>query len=561
MPTHDFSTSGYFALTDGRGYRWDVGSDGTIWDGTNDAYDGGFVLSGYTPDSQIATIEDGGREIALAADVQGSLSVSRKIYIDPTYGFARFLDSVTNNGASAVTYTFTYATNLGSDGAEHIQNSSSGDTAVSISDDWVISEDNNLSDPNLLFVTSGIQGVNPSSQSSAPGNFYYSYSVAVNPGETKSIMHFASQDYDTNQLATNASFLEALDYSALSGMTSAEKTSVVNFNTSSLFSNSSETVDFNTLVPGSYSAATQYNALDGNDVVYLPEYFEIASSLHYSPTQTFFAGAGNDAVYGGAMYDRIDGGSGNDTLNGGIYDDTLSGGDGDDYFILDVKYGGSDDIDGGTGSDIYEVNWDVGAGFDITENFSAVHTSEGMTTSSGNVIRNIERIVYRAEDGADYITGAIGNDTLLGNAGNDTLDGATGDDRLEGQLGNDLLIGGDGNDFLTGLEGQDTMQGGAGNDQLYSFVGQGLDVLDGGVGTDYAMISRTNLTTNLTLDLSLTGTQALGDGSLVTSIEQLTYRGSLGVDRISGGALADDISGNAGNDSLSGQGGNDSTLR
>jgi Ca2+-binding RTX toxin-like protein len=119
------------------------------------------------------------------------------------------------------------------------------------------------------------------------------------------------------------------------------------------------------------------------------------------------------------------------------------------------------------------------------------------------------------------------------------------------------VVGGLGNELMTGLEGQDTMQGGAGNDELYSFVGQGPDVSDGGADTDYALISRTDQSVTLALDLGLTGTQSLGDGTQITGIERLTFRGGSGTDRITGGALGDDLVGNAGHDSLTGANGSD----
>src|SRR5919106_6165367 len=51
-----------------------------------------------------------------------------------------------------------------------------------------------------------------------------------------------------------------------------------------------------------------------------------------------------------------------------------------------------------------------------------------------------------ADNTADHIEGAGGDDRLLGFGGDDVLDGGTGDDSLGGGAGSDTLIGGEGND-------------------------------------------------------------------------------------------------------------------
>ncbi|MCZ6603358.1 MAG: hypothetical protein O6952_10155, partial [Planctomycetota bacterium] len=43
-PSDPISVTFPFKLTDGHGYRWDIGPNGGIGDGSNDAYDGGVIL-------------------------------------------------------------------------------------------------------------------------------------------------------------------------------------------------------------------------------------------------------------------------------------------------------------------------------------------------------------------------------------------------------------------------------------------------------------------------------------------------------------------------------------
>ncbi len=86
-------------------------------------------------------------------------------------------------------------------------------------------------------------------------------------------------------------------------------------------------------------------------------------------------------------------------------------------------------------------------------------------------------------DGDDVLDGGAGNDTLNGDAGNDTLIGGGGIDTLNGDIGNDILSGGGGSDLLNGGEGDDNMDGGGGADTL--FAGNGNDTVFGGAGADF----------------------------------------------------------------------------
>jgi hypothetical protein len=83
-------------LTNG-GFTWDFSANGSVLDGTIDAYDGGMVLSGYIP-SVPETTEDNGREIFFGAYVAGQITVTRKVYVpDIGTGFARYLEIADSN--------------------------------------------------------------------------------------------------------------------------------------------------------------------------------------------------------------------------------------------------------------------------------------------------------------------------------------------------------------------------------------------------------------------------------------------------------------------------------
>ncbi|MBA2748023.1 MAG: endonuclease/exonuclease/phosphatase family protein [Tatlockia sp.] len=90
----------------------------------------------------------------------------------------------------------------------------------------------------------------------------------------------------------------------------------------------------------------------------------------------------------------------------------------------------------------------------------------------------------RGGNGADYITGGLGNDRLFGGNGKDTLLGLAGDDYLAGGNGRDLLNGGFGDDTLVGGNGKDLLNGGFGNDTLVGGNGKDTFVLASSYGTD-----------------------------------------------------------------------------
>ncbi|WP_193370126.1 calcium-binding protein [Pelagibius marinus] len=111
-----------------------------------------------------------------------------------------------------------------------------------------------------------------------------------------------------------------------------------------LFTQQADSVDFNDLSSGDYVAASQYNALNGNDFVILPDGAAAASASGFSPGTQFEAGNGNDTVLGGGLADRIDGGNGKDEIHGGGGDDTLSGGNGKDCFVFSLASDEGDDV-------------------------------------------------------------------------------------------------------------------------------------------------------------------------------------------------------------------------
>src|SRR5262249_25256610 len=146
-----------------------------------------------------------------------------------------FLEVVTNTGAAPTTFSVSLHSNLGSDGQESTASgfiaTSSGDKTFTAADDWIVTDDQPGGDPTLLHVI-GNPGAaqRPPSVSFPAGDLFYAWTLSLQPGETKIIMHFASQNPDQATALAKAPLLDLLPPGALAGMTALERAQVVNFN-------------------------------------------------------------------------------------------------------------------------------------------------------------------------------------------------------------------------------------------------------------------------------------------------------------------------------------------
>jgi Ca2+-binding RTX toxin-like protein len=248
-------------------------------------------------------------------------------------------------------------------------------------------------------------------------------------------------------------------------------------------------------------------------------------------------------IVGTANSETLNGTSGADEINGLGGHDFIYAGDGDDtIWSTDAT---ADDIDGGPGYDLVVI---VRQGLigSLTLDMSGPvwYHSE---LSDGTQLNYVERV---------DITATIYNDDLTGGPLNDVLRGQNGDDYLNGWNGDDVLYGGNQADILDGGPGNDTLLGEDGDDVLFSL--QGVDVINGGNGNDFAIIDRSSFTGPLSISIANPSiTDAMGDGSWITHVEQMSFGGGFGNDNITGGSSWDELSGYHGNDHIWGGGGND----
>jgi spore coat protein CotH len=245
-------------LNDGENFRWDIGFDGSISDGTSDAYDGGMANQAYQPFTSTGVSEDNGREIVLNPYLEGNITLQRKIYIPANQGYARFLEIITNNGPSPTNVDVPIYTNLGSDGITgELITTSSGDAVFNTADDWILTDDGDGSnDPTMLHIVANEGGLRPVTAAHNPGEVRYNYSVPVRPGETKIVMHFAAQSANRAAARTKAADLVELKRGALDGLSDEEREQIVNFNIAdaadwyTFEAGEGDEIELSTLTPG-----------------------------------------------------------------------------------------------------------------------------------------------------------------------------------------------------------------------------------------------------------------------------------------------------------------------
>jgi Ca2+-binding RTX toxin-like protein len=296
-----------------------------------------------------------------------------------------------------------------------------------------------------------------------------------------------------------------------------------------------------------------------------------------SDVEQVTTGNGNDRVTGssaanslngGNGNDTLDGAGGNDTLAGGAADDSLMGGDGNDTFPCGSATDGADQIIGGGGRDTVDYSARTVGVLVYTDgiNNDGNHIAgTAVTDEHDNVAADVENLI-----------GSATGDDLRGsqNVAN-VIDGRGGDDYVRTSLndpdvmahrtdgGADTLIGGAGDDYLDAIFSRANHQftGGDGNDLMR--VGYGVDVVDGGNGTDtvsynYRGIrSAGNSFGNVTLSLDgVANDGETGEGDNVLTNVENAVTGS-GHDTITGSSADNLFISGAGNDSVSGGAGND----
>ena len=459
-------------LTDGSGFLWDIQDNGTILNGSIDAYDSGLALNGFgtfTP-----TLEDAGREVVFGPQLVGQVSVSRKVYVPGSgTGFARYLEIITNTGTTATTHTVTLSTNLGSDSSTTVVGTSSGDQVFGTNDRWIVTDDNDgTNDPAVVHYIRGGVGMAPSTVSQSGDQVSYSFNLNLNPGETKIIMHFGVQRTTRAEASAAVTFLNGSPSQMFVGMSAQEKAQVVNFAASS--------------VNSTYAIATTASSTgtEGNTGGKNFQFVVTRTGDRSAPGTVDYIVSGTGANQANA----------NDFVGGSLPSGRLSFAANESSKTITIGVLG-------------DTTFEADESFAVTlRNATAGQVSTTAFKAVG-VIRNDDLSSLTQND--DFWQGTTGRNMVAGLGGDDVMYGLDDNDGLSGGAGDDMLNGGSGNDTLAGGSGDDTLYGGSGNDLMYA----GAAPLWPEDDTQTSAASRVIPATGQTLAISLTAPRTTSDGS------------------------------------------------
>jgi hypothetical protein len=234
-----------YNLNGSDGFRYDVGCDGTV-------YDGGTI------DGSLSAFQYGGFSLALnnnfylcpsfndivppnpttsgtfGPEGLGGVQVTRKVFSPSSGGFVRYLEELTNANSSDVVVTvkvesFLRTSNSGSTISVFTSPTSTGSTYA------VVDNSGQCCAPALGFVFAGPGATVPVANShfvNQDTTVSYTWNVPIPSGQTVILMHFGIQrdiTDDAGAVAQAQALVGLTDPNALTGMTAAEQSEVVNF--------------------------------------------------------------------------------------------------------------------------------------------------------------------------------------------------------------------------------------------------------------------------------------------------------------------------------------------
>jgi Ca2+-binding RTX toxin-like protein len=128
---------------------------------------------------------------------------------------------------------------------------------------------------------------------------------------------------------------------------------------------------------------------------------------------------------------------------------------------------------------VFSINGVLASTNDLSEFEGVIHVDLLGGNDSATLVGYSIPTSVMGGDGNDLVNaeGLLATVSISGGSGNDTLRGSAFADEISGDSGNDDIYAGTGDDTLTG---------GDGNDDFFWFAGDGLDLIDGGTGDDWA---------------------------------------------------------------------------
>lgn len=213
-------------------YRWDVQADGSIGEGTFQAYAGalGLVVGGEPFPLQPAGLLTERNEILLGPARLDGLRVWRRVFVDVRTLYARYLEILENPSATTKEARVTVVTRLGSGLDTIIDRTSSGDRDLDASDHWVVTESRGERTPAALHVFRGPEGEAEVSAELSERQFLRThYVLEVPPRSRIALLHFAAQHWNSMTLRNIASDAVALHESVSPGLTPEDRRILRNF--------------------------------------------------------------------------------------------------------------------------------------------------------------------------------------------------------------------------------------------------------------------------------------------------------------------------------------------
>ncbi|UXI68193.1 carboxypeptidase regulatory-like domain-containing protein [Tahibacter amnicola] len=232
-------------LHDANRFVFDVQKSGQLATGSGVFSNGGVTLSindqAYTGDSS-ARLEATRRQFAITQPtLVAGLNVTRRIYVPRGAHFARYLEVFDNPSAAPITVDVSLATQFAGGG---VLTTSSGDTAVTAADQWVIVDDtvddDIAIDPDQMApvthvfasasgATAPPDSVNVVTNAGKPVLTQRWNALVVPAGGRVTLMHFVAQQINRRGIRAAAERLVALPPEVLTDLTGAEAATVRNF--------------------------------------------------------------------------------------------------------------------------------------------------------------------------------------------------------------------------------------------------------------------------------------------------------------------------------------------
>ena len=235
-PDDDGFSASNVQLPDASGFLWTV--DRNAWLTVSNAIYGGYgsrlTVDGsyfYGPGMFFADAGEGGQEYRVGPRVMSGLDVSRKVFVPTDDSFARVLEILENPTSADISVDLQVSSYLVGGSSNTPQATSSGDTVLDPTDQWVVADDGDGTGANpSLVVASGPTGVvSPFRFEQTYGTVYHETQVRVPAGGRVILMHFVSVGNTRAELESRGDELTLVQGNALTGLSPDEQADIVNF--------------------------------------------------------------------------------------------------------------------------------------------------------------------------------------------------------------------------------------------------------------------------------------------------------------------------------------------